>query len=102
MRLGSARHGLLLVIVKGSVLGKPMLFYCPDFNVYERGFYLNYPDDLPGEMFTDGRCFVDAMRRALRERSVERETRYRQAQTAACDGHATERVVRVIEGWLKE
>lgn len=90
------------VIVEGSVLGMPMLFYCPDFETYERGFYLEYPDDLPGEMFTDGRCFVDAMRRALRERSVERETRYRQAQTAACDGHATERVVRVIEGWLKE
>ena len=89
------------VIVEGSVLGKPMLFYCPDFNVYERGFYLNYPDDLPGEMFTDGTQFVDRMRDALTNRSIEREKEYRRAQTSACDGHATERVVKVIEDWLR-
>ena len=90
------------VIVEGSVLGLPMLFYCPDFDVYERGFYLNYPDDLPGEMFTDGSQFVDRMRDARANRSIEREKEYRRAQTSACDGHATQRVVKVIEDWLRE
>lgn len=89
------------VIVEGSVLGMPMLFYCPDFDVYERGFYLTYPDDLPGEMFTQGTQFVEQMRGAIRNRSLERETKYRRAQTSACDGHATERVVKVIEDWLR-
>ena len=90
------------VIVEGSVLGMPMLFYSPDFDVYERGFYLNYPDDLPGRLFTDGSRFVPELRRAVRERDFEREAAYRKAQTSACDGHATERVVRVIEKWLDE
>ena len=90
------------VIVEGSVLGMPMLFYAPDFDVYERGFYLNYPDDLPGELFTDGAQFVERMRGAIENRSVEREKEYRRAQTSACDGHATERVVKVIEDWLRE
>lgn len=89
------------VIVDGSVLGLPMLFYAPDFSVYERGFYLNYPDDLPGEMFTDGAQFVRHLRDALQNRCVEREKEYRRAQTSACDGHATERVVKVIEDWLR-
>ena len=88
------------VIVEGSVLGLPMLFYCPDFETYERGFYLKYPDDLPGEMRTDGSRFVEDMRDALANRSVERERNYRRAQTDACDGRATERVVKVIEKWL--
>ncbi len=90
------------VIVEGSVLGMPMLFYCPDFDTYERGFYLEYPDDLPGEMFTDGAQFVPRLRGALANRSLEREKEYRRAQTSACDGHATERVVAVIENWLRE
>lgn len=90
------------VVVEGSVLGLPMFFYCPDFATYERGFYLEYPDDLPGEMLTDGTQFVSGMRRAVRERSTAREERFRTEHTAACDGHATERVVRVIEGWLAE
>ena len=90
------------VIVEGSILQKPMLFYCPDFDVYERGFYLNYPDDLPGEMRTDGTKFVEYLRQALTNRSLEREEEYRRQQTAACDGHATERVVGVINGWLEE
>ncbi len=90
------------VIVEGSVLGLPMLFYCPDFATYERGFYLNYPDDLPGKMVTDGSRLAQDMRFAVEHRSIERENAYRRAQTEACDGHATERVVRVIEDWLKE
>lgn len=90
------------VIVEGSILGLPMLFYCPDFDTYERGFYLNYPEDLPGEMFTDGAVFAERLRYALSHRSLEREKEYRRRQTAACDGHATERVVDVILRWLSE
>ena len=90
------------VIVEGSVLGLPMLFYCPDFDVYERGFYLTYPDDLPGEMLQKTEDLAADMRYALEHRSIEREEKYRQMQTAACDGKATERVVGVIERWLRE
>ncbi len=90
------------VIVEASVLGLPMLFYCPDFETYERGFYLNYPEDLPGEMTTDGQDLVGQMRRAVGQRSIEREQRYRRMQTEMCDGHATQRVVAVIEKWLDE
>jgi predicted glycosyltransferase len=35
------------VIFDASLLGTPMVFYCPDFDTYERDFYLDYPADLP-------------------------------------------------------
>ncbi|MEI6580339.1 MAG: CDP-glycerol glycerophosphotransferase family protein, partial [Eubacteriales bacterium] len=36
------------VIFDAAALGCPMLFYCPDFESYDRDFYLKYPEDLPG------------------------------------------------------
>lgn len=89
------------VIVEGSILKLPMLFYCPDFETYERGFYLEYPEDLPGEMITDGENLAERMRYAVEHRSLEREEKYRHEQTSACDGHCTERVVNVILNWLR-
>ncbi|MDD6063038.1 MAG: CDP-glycerol glycerophosphotransferase family protein [Oscillospiraceae bacterium] len=90
------------VIVEGSILRLPMMFYCPDIETYDRGFYLQYPDDLPGEMLTDGSKFIEFARKAITERSYAREEKYRIEQTAACDGHATERVVLEIMSWLSE
>ena len=39
------------VIFEYALLRKPIAFYCYDLLNYNRGFYLNYPDDLPGDVY---------------------------------------------------
>ncbi|MBQ3151424.1 MAG: CDP-glycerol glycerophosphotransferase family protein [Clostridia bacterium] len=87
-------------IIEGSVLRLPMLFYCPDIKTYERGFYLSYPDDLPGEMITDPEKLLSHIRSAVSDRRTDKEEKFRRLQTAACDGNSTERIVNIIKSWL--
>ncbi len=90
------------VIIEGSILRLPMLFYCPDFETYERGFYLSYPDDLPGDMITSPDSLLSASRSAVSDRRFDKEEKFRHKQTAACDGKSTDRIVNVIMSWLRE
>ena len=83
------------------LMGVPVVFYCPDYKVYERSFYLNFPDDLPGEMIDNACMLPDAMRRAEKEPPVDRIERFRNEQLSACDGHSTEKIKAVIMDWLK-
>lgn len=84
-----------------TLLGVPMVFYCPDYREYERMFYLNFPDDLPGEMITEGEKLLDVVRRAKKEPPVDKIEKFRKGQLGACDGHSTQRVVEIINGWMK-
>ena len=85
-----------------ALLGIPTVFYCPDYKEYERIFYLKFPDDLPGELVTQGDGLLTAVRRAKKEPPVQRIEKFRSGQLGACDGHSTERVVAIIMDWLKQ
>ena len=89
------------VIYDACLLDVPTVFYCPDCREYERGFYLNFPDDLPGEMITDPAELLDAARRAKKDPPVGRIASFRSGQMGACDGHSAERVAELIKGYLK-
>ena len=89
------------VIYDACLLDVPMVFYCPDIKEYERGFYLKFPDDLPGETVTKAENLLDALRRAKENPPVERIQKFRNGQMSACDGHSTERAVELIKSWLK-
>ena len=89
------------VIYDACLLNVPNVFYCPDYKEYERGFYLKFPKDLPGEMITDGADLLSAVRRTKEKPPVDRIEKFRNRQLNACDGHSTERVVKIIEDWLK-
>ncbi len=90
------------VIFDASLMDKSMVFYCPDYGSYERDFYLNYDKDLPGEIVTDSSGLLDALRSAESEESKARVRAFREKQMGACDGKSTERIVRLIEGYLGE
>lgn len=83
------------------LLGVPVLFYCPDYKTYERHFYLDFPQDLPGEMITDSSQLLDSARKTKEKPPLERIEKFRQEQLSACDGHSTERAVKIINGWLR-
>lgn len=89
------------VIYDACLLDVPMVFYCPDYKEYERGFYLSFPDDLPGEMITDGAKLLEAIRNAKENPPVSRIEKFRSEQMSACDGNSTQRAVELIMSWLK-
>jgi teichoic acid ribitol-phosphate primase len=80
-------------IFEFSLLERPMAFFAPDLDAYERerGFYVAYRDWVPGPVFDR----TDALARWLRDapRDTERVRRFRQESFAVADGRATQRLV---------
>lgn len=89
------------VIYDACLFDVPMVFYCPDLKEYERGFYLDFPDDLPGETVTDGKELLAAIRRAKENPPVSQIEKFRNEQMSACDGHSAQRAAEIIESWMK-
>lgn len=89
------------VIYDACLLDVPTVFYCPDYKEYERGFYLKFPDDLPGMLVTEEKDLLFAVRQTKEKPPVDRIEKFRNRQLGACDGHSTERVVKIIEDWMK-
>jgi len=89
------------VIFDASLLNKPMVFYCPDYGSYERDFYLDYDKDLPGEIVTSGERLLEALRSAGSQESLKRVAAFREKQMGACDGKSTERICKIVKGYLE-
>ena len=89
------------VIYDACLLNVPTVFYCPDYKEYERGFYLKFPDDLPGVLVTDNKNLLSAVRQTKEKPPVERIEKFKNRQLSACDGHSTERIIKIIEDWMK-
>ncbi|MBO5859658.1 MAG: CDP-glycerol glycerophosphotransferase family protein [Clostridia bacterium] len=89
------------VIYDACLLDVPTVFYCPDYKEYNRGFYLKFPDDLPGEMVTSGAELLSAIRRTKENPPADRIEEFRNGQMSACDGHSTERAAALIMSWMK-
>ena len=88
------------VIFEYSLLNKPILFYCPDIEEYERDFYLKYPEDLPGEITYDSNELIENIRKSLINTNIEYLDNFKKQQMDACDGNSTERVVQLIKKYL--
>ncbi|HZJ77782.1 MAG TPA: CDP-glycerol glycerophosphotransferase family protein [Clostridia bacterium] len=90
------------VIFDAALLNLPTVFYCPDFDSYERDFYLKYPEDLPGPVIYNYDEIVQAVRDTIKNPPTQMIERFRDNQVGACDGNSTKRVVELIEKYLKE
>ena len=80
-----------------SLLAKPMSFFAPDLDAYERerGFYLDYRTDLPGPIFDDAAALAGHLRAGAFD--LDRVARFREASFDVADGRAAERfVMRVV------
>ncbi len=89
------------VIYDATLLSVPTVFYCPDYKKYERGFYLDFPDGLPGEMVTESKKLLDCIRKTADNPPSDKIEKFRAEQLSACDGNATERVALLIKSWIK-
>ena len=88
------------VIYDACLMDVPCVFYCPDLEKYERGFYLNFPDDLPGELTTNPDNLLETVRRGATSPDKEKTAKFKADQLSACDGHAAERIANMIKEWL--
>ncbi len=81
------------VIYEFALLGRPILFLAPDDAAYrdERGFYLDFPADLPGPVHGS----TDSLARAIRsgDFDLDRVRRFADGAFDVADGRSTERVV---------
>lgn len=81
------------------IFGKPLLLFAPDLAEYDarRGFYLDYRS-MPFSIVEDGRLLAEAIQgcEADSERRADEIRAFREKYTGACDGRATERILRLI------
>lgn len=88
------------VIYDACLMDVPCVFYCPDIAKYERGFYLNFPDGLPGEMTAKPQELLETVRRGASAPDKEKTAKFKADQLSACDGHSAERIAKLIKEWL--
>ena len=80
-------------IYEFALLGRPIAFLAPDGDAYggERGFYLDFPADLPGPVFATTAELAAAIRADAFD--VARVEAFAKASFDVVDGHSTARIV---------
>ncbi len=88
------------LIFEYSLMERPMLFYAPDLADYHdwRGFYYPYEEMTPGPVVTDSEELARALRGALESFDPGEVRAFRDKFMSGCDGHATERILRLAFG----
>ena len=89
------------VVFEYSLLNKPMVFYCYDYDEYNRDFYLDYENDLPGQLFRNY-AELEKYISAGDFEETEGVKDFRNRYMSACDGKSGERIAHVLEKMLKE
>lgn len=88
------------VIFEYALLKKPIAFYCYDLPVYNRGFYLNYPDDLPGNVYQTQEELENFLRNKKEHVADKKHESFVKKYMSACDGHSCERIARLINEYM--
>ncbi|MCI6858299.1 MAG: bifunctional glycosyltransferase family 2 protein/CDP-glycerol:glycerophosphate glycerophosphotransferase, partial [Eubacterium sp.] len=89
------------VIFEYALLGKPIAFFCYDLFKYDRDFYLKYPEDLPGNIFTTQQDLTDYLIHPDKHVITEQYNDFVHKYMAACDGHSCERIAALINSYME-
>lgn len=90
------------VIFECSILNKPIIFYCPDYEEYERDFYLEFLEDTYGDFTVTQEELTRAIIKNLEKPNLEKLAEFKEKYMGACDGHSTEHVVQMIKELMSE
>jgi len=87
------------VIFEYSLFERPMIFYVPDLRRYtdERGFYYPLPEMMPGPVARSTRALAQELQSADGDFDLARVRAFKYRFMSACDGHATGRVLKLME-----
>ena len=95
------------VMFEWALMGKPIAFYCYDYDSYERDFYLDMDTELSGPILKE----QEELHAFLREQHLPdaagseaghpaddnvKSSKFFNKYLGACDGHSTERIVSLI------
>ena len=89
------------VIFEYSLLHKPMVFYCYDYDTYNRDFYIDYERDLPGKIFYKQDELLSYLEKSNFDVDKSQD-RFTEKYMSACDGHSAERVAHAVEALLQD
>ena len=88
------------VIFEYALLRKPIIFFCYDLELYDRGFYLPYDESLPGKIAESQEKLIEYLIADNRNNLGETYDMFVEKYMGACDGKSTERIVALIEAYL--
>lgn len=88
------------LVFEYSLFGRPMIFYAPDLCDYNdwRGFYYDYRTFVPGPIVEDTAGLLRGLQEIKHGFDKSRMEDFRIRFMAACDGHATERILKKVFG----
>ena len=86
------------LIFEYSLFEKPMIFFAYDLDDYNdwRGFYYDYDELTPGPVVSTSNEIIDYVLNIDTRFDVEKVKAFRERFMSACDGHATERILKLI------
>ena len=90
------------VIFQYSLLNKPMVFYCYDLDSYSRDFYLNYPNDLPGEVLKTQSELTDFITDQKNFCITDKNKMFFDKYMSACDGKSSKRIADLINSYIEQ
>ena len=87
------------LIFEYSLFERPMVFFAYDMKNYldERGFYYPVTEMMPGPVCSTTREVVDVLGREDAEFDLARVREFKYRFMSGCDGHATARVLKLME-----
>lgn len=92
------------VIFEYSLLNKPVIHYCPDYDTYvdERDFYLDFNKDIYGEIVYTDEELVNSIKKTLDNPLTDDNQllKFKDKFMGSCDGNSTRRVVNLIKKYL--
>lgn len=85
------------VIFDYVLLEKPMVLFVPDLEYYEKNeqLYIDYRE-IPGRIVTDATQLADSVIDEYNNYSMEKIIMFKQKYMGACDGHATDRILKLL------
>ncbi len=87
------------VVFEYSLFERPMLFFTYDIDEYvdQRGLYYDFNEITPGPMFDNNDDMIDYILHIDERFNKEEVTQFKEKFMCCCDGHSTERIVKLIE-----
>lgn len=89
------------VIFEYCLLKKPIVFFCYDLEMYDRGFYLPYDENLPGKIVKTQNELEDYLSNNSRFELAANYDSFVDKYMGACDGNSTGRIVKLMEDYMK-
>lgn len=86
------------LVFEYSLFERPMIFFAYDLDEYYdwRGFYYNFKDFVPGPIYSDNKSMIEYISDVENSFDRQQVIDFREKYMSACDGHSTERIMKLV------